>query len=155
MPEPMSAPQPDPIMRAVAEVMVNEEKLRIAADRELAAELERLRELIDAIDNNAVPPEITAQLKSITAALAEPMPQPQLAPPAERVIGPPGEPGAPGRDGSDGVDGVSVRGDEGPPGRDGISIIATAINRDGELILTLSDGTLLTPGRVVPDVKRK
>ena len=31
----------------------------------------------------------------------------------------------------------------------------TAINRDGELILTLSDGTLLTPGRVVPDVKRK
>ena len=58
-------------------------------------------------------------------------------------------------DGRDGVDGVSVKGDEGPPGRDGISIIATAINRDGELILTLSDGTLLTPGRVVPDVKRK
>ncbi len=154
----MSAPQPDPIMRAVAEVMVNEEKARAAADRELAAELERLRELIDAIDNNEVPPEITAQLKSITAALAEPMPQPALAAPAERVTGPPGEPGQPGRDGvdgRDGADGVSVKGDEGPPGRDGISIIATAINRDGELILTLSDGTLLTPGRVVPDVKRK
>ena len=151
----MSAPQPDPIMRAVAEVVVNEEKLRVAADRELAAELERLRELVDAIPNNIVPPEISAQLKSITAALAEPMPQPALAPPVERVTGPPGEPGTPGRDGRDGVDGVSIKGDEGPPGRDGISIIATAINRDGELILTLSDGTLLTPGRVVPDVKRK
>ena len=154
----MSAPQPDPIMRAVAEVVVNEEKLRVAADRELAAELERLRELVDALDNNSVPPELAAQLKSITAALAEPMPEPQLAPAAERVIGPPGERGPAGRDGvdgRDGADGVSVRGDEGPPGRDGISIIATAINRDGELILTLSDGTLLTPGRVVPDVKRK
>ena len=147
-------------MRAVAEVVVNEEKLRVAADRELAAELERLRDLVDAIPNG-VPPEIAEQLKSITAALAEPMPTPQLAAPAERVIGPPGAPGEPGRpgrdgvDGRDGIDGVSVKGDEGPPGRDGISIIATAINRDGELILTLSDGTLLTPGRVVPDVKRK
>jgi hypothetical protein len=138
-------------MRAVAEVVVNEEKLRIAADRELAAELERLRDLVDAIPNG-VPPEIAEQLKSITAALAEPMPTPQLAAPAERVIGPPGAPGEPGRPGRDGA---SIKGDEGPPGRDGISIIATAINRDGELILTLSDGTLLTPGRVVPDVKRK
>ena len=86
------------------------------------------------------------------------MPQPQTAPTDERVAGQPVEPGAPGRDGADcrdGTDGASVKGDEGPPGRDGISIIATAINRDGELILTLSDGTLLTPGRVVPDVKRK
>lgn len=154
----MSAPQPDPIMRAVAEVMVNEEKARLAADRELAAELERLRDLVDAIDNDSVPPEITAQLKSITAALAEPMPQPALAAPAERVIGPPGLPGRDGTngiDGRNGIDGVSIKGDEGPPGRDGVSIIATVINRDGELLLTLSDGTVLTPGRVVPDVKRK
>ncbi len=150
----MSAPQPDPIMRAVAEVMVNEEKARLAADRELAAELERLRERIEA-EANSLPPELAEQIKSLTAALAEPMPVPQMAPAVERVVGPPGEAGAPGRDGRDGVDGVSVKGDEGPPGRDGISIIATAINRDGELILTLSDGTLLTPGRVVPDVKRK
>lgn len=151
----MSAPQPDPIMRAVAEVVVNEEKLRVAADRELAAELERLRELVDALDNS-VPPELTEQLKSITEALAQPMPQPALSAPVERVIGPPGEPGAPGRDGRDGVDGadgVSVKGDEGPPGRDGVSIVAMAINRDGELLVTLSDGTLLTPG--VPDTKRK
>jgi|SRR5580765_6828223 len=146
----MSAPQPDPIMRAVAEVVVNEEKLRVAADRELAAELERLRELVDAIPNNIMPPEIAAQLRSITAAMAEPMPQPALAAPAERVVGPPGRDGV---DGRDGADGISVKGDEGPPGRDGVSIIGTAINRDGELILTLSDGSLLTPGRVVPDVK--
>ena len=153
----MSAPQPDPIMRAVAEVMVNEERLRAEADRELTAELERLRDRIEK-ESNHLPSELAEQLKSLTAALAEPMPQPQMAPPAERVVGPPGEPGAPGRDGADGrdgTDGASVKGDEGPPGRDGISIIATAINRDGELILTLSDGTLLTPGRVVPDVKRK
>ena len=60
------------------------------------------------------------------------------------VIGPPGETGPAGRDGATGA-----RGDEGPRGRDGISITASAINRDGELMLTLSDGTVLTPGRVV------
>lgn len=62
------------------------------------------------------------------------------------VIGPAGEPGPPGRDGAAGV--IGERGDEGPRGRDGISITGAAINRDGELMLTLSDGTVLTPGRV-------
>jgi hypothetical protein len=151
----MSAPQPDPIMRAVAEVVVNEEKVRAAADRELTAEIERLRELIDALGNNSVPPELADRLMRAFEDLPEVM---LSLPPAERVVGPPGESGRPGRDGTDGrdgIDGIGIKGDEGPPGRDGISIIATAINRDGELILTLSDGTLLTPGRVVPDVKRK
>ena len=108
--------------------------------------MERLRELIDALDNTRAA-EITAQLKSITEALAEPMPQPALPRPpsassARRANRNAGRDGA---DGRDGIDGVNVKGDEGPHGRDGISIIATAINRDGELILTLSDGTLLTP----------
>lgn len=74
------------------------------------------------------------------------------------VIGPPGNAGPPGRDGiglkgqdglpgRDGVDGV--KGEAGPPGRDGVSVTAAAINRNGELMLTLSDGSVLTPGRVV------
>jgi len=63
------------------------------------------------------------------------------------VIGPPGESGPPGRDGAAGA--IGARGDEGPRGRDGISITAAAINRDGELMLTLSDGTVLTPGCIV------
>jgi integrin beta 3 len=64
--------------------------------------------------------------------------------------------GPPGRDGSDGAKGDDgARGDDGPPGRDGVSVTATAINRSGELMLTLSDGTVLTPGRVVArDSKR-
>ena len=153
----MSVPQPDrSVMRALAEVVVNEEKARAAGDRELADGLERLREMFDT--RLHMPPDMFEQLTGLMRMLDEPMPEPQQAAPAERVIGPPGERGPPGRDGvdgRDGADGVSIKGDEGPPGRDGISIIATAINRDGELILTLSDGTLLTPGRVVPDVKRK
>ena len=33
-------------------------------------------------------------------------------------------------------------------GRDGVSVVGAAINHKGELMLTLSDGTILTPGRV-------
>jgi hypothetical protein len=68
------------------------------------------------------------------------------------VIGPPGERGQPGERGADGV---GSKGDDGPPGRDGVSIAAAAINRGGELMLTLSDGTVLTPGRVVAADKKK
>jgi outer membrane receptor protein involved in Fe transport len=71
------------------------------------------------------------------------------------VIGPQGEKGVIGERGEPGRDGIGIKGDEGPPGRDGISVTAASINRDGELMLTLSDGSVLTPGRVVaPDKKR-
>ena len=66
------SPHPNPVMRAVAEVVVNEEKARLAADRELAAELERLRELVDALDRNVLPDELAVQLRSMITALAEP-----------------------------------------------------------------------------------
>ena len=33
-------------------------------------------------------------------------------------------------------------------GRDGVSVTGAAINHKGELMLTLSDGTILTPGRI-------
>ena len=62
------------------------------------------------------------------------------------VIGPQGEKGL---QGESGADGIGIRGDVGPPGRDGVSVTAASINRDGELMLTLSDGSVLTPGRVV------
>jgi len=61
------------------------------------------------------------------------------------VIGPAGERGPPGEPGAYGI---GIKGDDGPPGRDGVGIVAAAINRDGELMLTMSDGSVLTPGRV-------
>jgi hypothetical protein len=120
-----------------------------------------------------VPVELAVQLKAAAAVLAEPMPAPpEFVPPgiprrvtgavitrsgelavaysdgtSERlgpVIGPPGEKGAPGEAGRDGL-----KGEDGSRGRDGTSVTGAAINRDGELMLTLSDGTVLTPGRVV------
>jgi len=67
------------------------------------------------------------------------------------VIGPPGEKGAPG---DRGVDGIGIKGDDGPPGRDGVGVVAAAINRAGELLLTMSDGSVLTPGRVTAAAKK-
>jgi len=139
--------QPDRVlMRAVADVVVTEEKARVAADQELAAELARLCEQIKKhgevtpIEQTFVPPELAEQIMAVARMLEEPTPIREIAPPVERVIGPPGERGPAGNDGA--------KGDEGPPGRDGISITAAAINRDGDLMLTLSNGTVLTPGRV-------
>ena len=66
------------------------------------------------------------------------------------VIGPQGEKGGQGEPGRDGI---GMKGEDGPPGRDGVSVTATSINRDGELMMTLSDGSVLTPGIVAP--KRK
>jgi hypothetical protein len=63
------------------------------------------------------------------------------------VIGPQGEKGLQGDRGEPGS--VGMRGEDGPPGRDGVSVTAANINRDGELMLTLSDGSVLTPGKVV------
>jgi hypothetical protein len=123
-------------------------------------------------ESTLLPPELGLALKAAAAVLAEPMPAPpEFVPPviprrvtgavitrsgelaisysdgvSERlgpVIGPPGEKGEPGRDG------VGLKGEDGSRGRDGTSVTGAAINRDGELMLTLSDGTVLTPGRVV------
>ena len=61
------------------------------------------------------------------------------------VVGLQGEKGASGERGEPGI---GIKGDAGPPGRDGVGVTAASINRDGELMLTLSDGSVLTPGRV-------
>jgi hypothetical protein len=125
-------------------------------------------------ENLLVSPELALQLKAAADLLAEPMPvQAVYVPPeiprrvtgavitrsgelsisysdglSERlglVIGPPGEKGAQGEAGRDGI---GAKGDDGAPGRDGVGIVAAAINRAGELLLTMSDGSVLTPGRV-------
>jgi hypothetical protein len=63
--------------------------------------------------------------------------------------GPPGEAGAEGRPGTQGPQGeIGPQGEPGDRGRDGIGIAGAAITREGELMLTLSDGVVLTPGRV-------
>ena len=131
-----------------------------------------VREVVDKA--NALPPELALALKAAAEVLAEPMPAPpEFVPPviprrvtgamitrvgelaisysdgsSERlglVVGPPGEKGDRGESGRDGI---GSKGDAGPPGRDGVSVAAVAINRGGELMLTLSDGTVLTPGRI-------
>lgn len=49
--------------------------------------------------------------------------------------GDPGDPGAPGKDGAD--------------GKGGRGITATAIDQDGDLVVTMSDGSVQTAGQVV------
>jgi hypothetical protein len=78
--------------------------------------------------------------------------------PQKAEPGPRGEPGETGPQGERGVEGAQgpqgERGERGEPGelgergREGTGIAGAAITREGELMLTLSDGTILTPGRV-------
>jgi hypothetical protein len=179
----MSAPPLDrTLMRAVAEVVINEEKARAAADHELADRIAALEvrpiEKAAADEPLLVPPELAAQIRSLQQLLDEP--PPVIAPPEPpqlprrltgttvnrdgelvvlysdgtnerhgKVVGPRGEQGPPGRDGAPGADGV--KGDEGRRGRDGVSIATTGINRRGELVVTLSDGTVHTAGCVVDE----
>jgi hypothetical protein len=101
----MPAPQPDPIMRAVAEVVVNEEKARTAADRELAADVARLRERID--DYGKI---IELKIAAATAHLKNGV---------DGLPGPPGERGQPGEQGPPGVAMQGERGEKGEPGSPG------------------------------------
>lgn len=81
--------------------------------------------------------------------------------PQEAEPGPRGEPGETGPQGEPGVDGAQgpqgesgAKGEPGPQGepgergREGTGIAGAAITREGELMLTLTDGVVLTPGRV-------
>ena len=64
-----------------------------------------------------------------------------------------GKDGAPGIDGKDGVPGKDgkdgLNGEQGPAGKDGVDVTDLLINRDGELIATLSNGTTKKVGHVV------
>jgi len=140
--------------------------------------LRAMHERIKAVEATPVPPYLVERLQSVMEALAQPMPEyidvapVAVATPALRnitstvitrdgslaisysdgsgerlgnVIGPAGEKGLPGERGEPGI---GIKGDAGPPGRDGVGVTAASINRDGELMLTLSDGSVLSPGRV-------
>lgn len=81
---------------------------------------------------------------------------PQKAEPGPR--GEPGETGPQGESGAEGAQGPQgergeqggsgQRGEPGERGREGAGIACAAITREGELMLTLTDGAVLTPGRV-------
>lgn len=62
------------------------------------------------------------------------------------AIGPQGEPGADGAQGPQGEAGPP--GETGQRGREGTGVAGAAITREGELMLTLTDGSVLMPGRV-------
>ena len=69
------------------------------------------------------------------------------------VTGTNGKDGADGKNGMDGKDGTNgkdgVDGKDGTDGKDGISVRKTEISANGELIITLSDGTVTNLGVVV------
>ena len=102
----MSA-QPDrALMRAVAEVMISEEKARAAADREIVADLKRLRERIDEYGTI-----IDLKVAAATAHLKDG---------ADGLPGPAGERGEKGEPGERGTDGPQgARGESGEKGEPG------------------------------------
>ena len=126
----MSA-QPDrALMRAVAEVVINEERARTAADRELAADLARLRERIEDYGNiiELKVAAATAHLRNGVDGLPGP-PGPPGEPGAQGPPGPQGDRGekgevgpvgAAGRDGTDAVGEPGPPGPQGPPGESGV-----------------------------------
>lgn len=73
--------------------------------------------------------------------------------------GAPGKDGEPGRDGIDGKDGLDgadgkdgrdgIDGEKGDPGRDGVGLADALIDRDNNLVVTLTDGSTKSLGLVV------
>lgn len=73
---------------------------------------------------------------------------PQPGPKGDR--GEPGERGLPGEKGERGEQGIpGDRGEKGDPGADGVGMAGMLIDRDGELIATMTDGSMKSLGRVV------
>lgn len=57
--------------------------------------------------------------------------------------------GSDGKDGADGIDGTDgTNGENGKDGEDGICIVKAAVNDSGELIIRMSDGSLINAGIV-------
>ncbi len=85
---------PDPaLMSAVADVVVAEEKARVAADREIAAEVAQLRERLDEHGKTIVPPELAEQVKAAIHLLHESPPiEHRNAPPRSALPLPPPRP---------------------------------------------------------------
>ena len=62
------------------------------------------------------------------------------------VKGEPGVQGEPGKDGENGADGKD--GADGEPGADGVSIVKVELNVNDEMLITLSNETIVNLGRV-------
>ena len=61
----------------------------------------------------------------------------------------PGKDGAPGKDGRPGRDGApGVNGKDGQNGKDGVGVSKAKVDIDGELVITLTDGTVIEAGKV-------
>jgi hypothetical protein len=60
-----------------------------------------------------------------------------------------GKDGAPGKDGRPGRDGAAgVNGKDGQNGKDGVGVSKAKVDIDGELVITLTDGTIIEAGKV-------
>jgi hypothetical protein len=61
----------------------------------------------------------------------------------------PGKDGAPGKDGRPGRDGAAgAPGKDGKDGKDGVGVSKAKVDIDGELVITLTDGTVIEAGKV-------
>ena len=65
------------------------------------------------------------------------------------LVGCNGESGKDGKDGKDGVDGKD--GKDGVDGKNGIGIKSVEVDENGDLKVTLDDGTVLNAGKVTAD----
>lgn len=143
---------PDPIADAVLERV-------LAAMRDIPAPKDGAPGERGADGKDADMSRVEALEAQVAELLAREMPVP--------VKGDPGEPGLPGRDGKDAdpaliealvleklAEAVSAlpapkNGEKGADGRDGVGVAGAVIDRDGALVLTLSDGTQRNLGPVV------
>jgi hypothetical protein len=94
--------------------------------QEIDEELKALREAIDAIPPPPEIPDIPAMVKEAVEALPKPKDG------KDGAKGDPGEPGEPG-----------------PAGKDGVGLAGALIDRDGGLVVTLTDGSTRELGPVV------
>jgi len=92
------------------------------------ADLGEIRSIVEGIVAAALPVAVDV------AVAALPIPE----------KGDPGEPGAPGHDGQNGEDGQPGR-----DGKDGVGLAGMMIDRAGEAIATLTDGTMIKLGPIV------
>lgn len=100
------------------------------------------------LDTKALADATAMIVREHVAAAVEPLLQRIAALEAREMVLPEkGDKGEPGEPGSDGVDGAP--GEPGRDGKDGVGIAGFIVNREGEAVATLSDGTLHNLGRIV------
>lgn len=158
-----------PVLTAVEALAkrVAELEARPPADQKAAAalekvvgELDEVRDLVAGLPGNGAVALLVSQ--AVEEKFATVPPAKDGAPGQDGEPGKDGEPGqdglggapgAPGRDGVDGKDGAAGRaGEPGSPGADGldgVGMVGALIDRDGELVITSSDGAVKSVGRVV------